>query len=222
MSASQLSRKLKRLPMEHLQTLFFSLIDRIKQLTKGKRGITPGIGKLKLIDSSGITLPPILAKWSYCSKSSHGVKMHTSLVVVDSKTMYPDKIVASTKDVADHEVVLEFTVDKDATYVMDRGYQVYDHFQKWVEDKIKFVCRVQQKSRLTIIRERELPKRRNGFILDADVTMPELPAVLRLIEFNDDQGRTYRIVTNRFDLSAHQIAEIYRNRWHIELFFKWV
>ncbi|CAH8244918.1 hypothetical protein WJ0W_002149 [Paenibacillus melissococcoides] len=72
------------------QTLFFSLIDRIKQRTKGKRGITPGIGKLKLIDSSGLTLPPILAKWSYCSKSSHGVKMHTSLVVAHSKTRYPD------------------------------------------------------------------------------------------------------------------------------------
>jgi hypothetical protein len=221
-SASQLSRKMKQLPMEQLQSLFFSIIDQFRQLTKDKRGITPGIGKLKLIDSTELTLPPILSKWAYCSKTNHGVKMHTSLVVVDSKTMYPDKIVATTKDVADHEVVMEFTIDKDATYVMDRGYQVYKHFQTWVKDKIKFVARVKENSRLTIIKERELPKRQKGFTLDADVTLPNLPTVLRLIEFTDDQGRIYRIVTNRFDLSAHQIAEIYRNRWHIELLFKWI
>ncbi|TYA12126.1 IS4 family transposase [Paenibacillus faecis] len=221
-SAAQLSRKMKQLPMANLQTLFFSIMERIKQQTKNLKGITPGIGKLNLLDSTGVTLPPILAKWCYCSETNHGAKMHTSLVVVDSKTMYPGKIIASTKDIADHEVALEFTVDKDATYVMDRGYQVYEHFQQWLEDKIKFVCRVKENSRLTIIRERELPKRQKGFIRDADVKLPGLPGVFRLIEFYDDQKRTYRLVTNRFDLSAHQIAEIYRNRWHIELFFKWV
>ncbi len=75
---------------------------------------------------------------------------------------------------------------------------------------------------LSIEEERDLPKRKKGFIRDADVTMPDLPTKLRLIEFKDDQGRTYRLVTNRWDLSAHQIAEIYRHRWQIETFFKWV
>lgn len=221
-STSQLSRKMKQLPTAELQSLFFSLLTQIKELTHDKRGVKAQIGKLKLLDSTEITLPPILSKWAYCSKSNHGVKMHTSLVIVDAETMYPDKIIASTKDVSDHEVARHFTIDKDATYVMDRGYQVYEHFRYWVDNRIKFVARVKQNSRLSIVKERDLPKRKKGFIRDADVTMPDLPTKLRLIEFKDDQGRTYRLVTNRWDLSVHQIAEIYRNRWQIELFFKWV
>lgn len=221
-SPSQLSRKLRQLPTTELQSLFFSLLKQIRELTKDKRGVTTQIGKLKLLDSTELTLPPILSKWAYCSRSNHGVKMHTSLVIADAKTMYPEKMIATTKDIADHEVALHFTVDKDATYVMDRGYQVYEHFKYWVDNRIKFVARVKQNSRLSIVKERDLPKRKKGFIRDADVTMPDLPTKLRLIEFKDDQGRTYRLVTNRWDLSVHQIAEIYRNRWQIELFFKWV
>ena len=221
-SISQLSRKMRQLPTTELQNLFFSLLKKIKELTGDKRGVSAQIGKLKVLDSTEITLPPILSKWAYCSRSNHGVKMHTSLVIADAKTMYPDHMIATTKDVADHEVAKYFTVEQDATYVMDRGYQVYDHFKYWVDKRIKFVARVKQNSRLSIVEERDLPKRKKGFIRDADVTMPDLPTKLRLIEFKDDQGRTYRLVTNRWDLSAHQIAEIYRNRWQIETFFKWV
>lgn len=221
-SISQLSRKMRQLPTTELQNLFFSLLKKIKELTGDRRGVSAQIGKLKVLDSTEITLPPILSKWAYCSRSNHGVKMHTSLVIADAKTMYPDHMIATTKDVADHEVAKYFTVEQDATYVMDRGYQVYDHFKYWVDRRIKFVARVKQNSRLSIVEERDLPKRKKGFIRDADVMMPDLPTKLRLIEFKDDQGRTYRLVTNRWDLSAHQIAEIYRHRWQIETFFKWV
>lgn len=221
-STSQLSRKLKKMPTSELQKLFFSILHQIEELTQGKQGVSSKIGRLKLLDSTEITLPPILSKWAYCSRSNHGLKMHTSLVVVDKDTVYPEKMIATTKDVADHEVAQDFTVDQEATYVMDRGYQVYKHFQDWVENKIRFVARVKQNSQLTIVKERDLPKRNQGLIRDADVTMPNLTAKLRLIEFKDNQGRSYRIVTNRWDLSVHQIADIYRYRWQIELFFKWV
>ncbi|GIP33196.1 IS4 family transposase [Paenibacillus sp. J2TS4] len=220
-SASQLSRKMRQLPLANLHLLFMQVTEQIQQLTKDKRGITPKIGKLKLIDSTQITLPAILSKWAYCSVSNHGVKMHTSLVVVDAKTMYPDKMIASTRDIADHEVVQSFTIDKDATYVVDRGYQVYKHFQTWVTQGIKFVARVKENSQLTIVKERGLPKLGN-FRRDADVTVPGQQIKLRLIEFQDNQGRLYRLVTNRWDLTAHQIAEVYRHRWQIELFFKWI
>jgi len=221
-SPAQLSRKMRQLPTEQLQNVFLSLQSQIKELTQHKPGLSAKIGKLELLDATELTLPSILSKWAYCSRSNHGVKMHTSLVIVDKDTMYPHKIVATTKDVADHEVAMHFTVDPDATYVMDRGYQVYDHFQYWTENRIKFVARVKEKSRLPIVKERELPKRKKGFVRDADVMLPNLSTKLRLIEFTDEKGRLYRLVTNRWDLSAHQIAEVYKNRWQIELFFKWV
>lgn len=220
-SPSQLSRKMKKLPIENLHLLFMQITRQIQQLTTSKQGITTKIGKLAIIDSTQITLPAILSKWAYCSVSSHGVKMHTSLLVLDAKTMYPDKIIASTKDVADHEVVQNFTVDNEVTYVMDRGYQVHKYFQNWVTQGIKFVARVKDNTRLTIIKERDLPKRGN-FIRDADVTLPGQQIRLRLIEFQDQQGRLYRLVTSRLDISAHQIADVYRHRWQIELFFKWI
>ncbi len=220
-SPSQLSRKMKQLPLTHLHALFIRVTEQIQELTKGGRGISAKIGKLKLIDSTQVTLPSILAKWAYCSTSNHGVKMHTSLVVVNSKTRYPEQMVASTKDIADHEVVQHFTIDKDATYVMDRGYQVYRHFHTWVTQGIKFVARVKDNSRLVVEHERELPKR-GDFCRDAIVQIPGEESRLRLVEFKDGQERLYRLVTNRLDLSALQIAEIYRHRWLIELFFKWM
>ncbi|MDU0330598.1 IS4 family transposase [Paenibacillus sp. 3LSP] len=220
-SPSQLSRKMKKLPLENLHLLFMQVTRQIQQLTENKPGITTKIGKLAIMDSTQITLPAILSKWAYCSASNHGVKMHTSLLVVDAKTMVPDKIIASTKDVADHEVAPNFTVDKEVTYVMDRGYQVHKHFQAWVDQGMKFVARVKDNTRLTIIKERALPKR-GDFIRDADVTLPGQQMKLRLIEFQDQQGRLYRLVTSRMDLSVHQIADVYRHRWQIELFFKWI
>ena len=66
-------------------------------------------------------------------------------------------------------------MDKDATYVMERGFQVCEHFKYWVENRIKFVTRAKENSRHSIICERELPKRRKDFVRDPDVTLPDLP-----------------------------------------------
>ncbi|TDL51721.1 IS4 family transposase [Paenibacillus dendritiformis] len=225
-SASQLVRTLRALPLSVLQQLWIQVTQRLQQLYP-KQGI-PGIGKLSIVDSTILTLPDAAGKWAYCSKHSNGVKIHTKLVVCDPSTVYPENIVCSTRGVADKEVVLDLVIDKDAIHVLDRGYITYRHYKQWLDDNLRFVARIKKSNKTAIIREREVDEM-TPVLRDTDVIVSykdekglAIEAQLRLVEYADEKNRQYRVLTNVWDKSAAQICEIYRRRWMIELFFKWM
>jgi Transposase DDE domain len=221
---SSIHRKLETLPTELLQEMCSQIFQKVHQHHKHKEGI-PNIGKLHIVDASKITLPDVAGKWAYCSKNENSVKIHLRYVWVNDKTSYPDKMVLSTGAVSDMDGALELVIDPDATYVMDRGYINYHLYHKWKMDSIQFVTRVKANSKLKILKERPTSNEEN-IIRDADVEIidPKLKQAytLRLVEYRDDQGKSYRVVTNRWDVSAFEVSEIYRYRWKIELFFKWI
>lgn len=224
-SGSQLSRKLDLIPTEILQQTFLRGVERIQQLTPLHSGITKRIGQLRVVDSSGIRLPLGVGDWARVSKSESGVKMHLRVVVSSPDTVYPDEVIPTTKNVNDREVVLDLVTESNATYVMDRGYDDYNKMDQWIKKKIRFVIRIRDRALTTVVEERPLPK--NSTIMrDAKVQVGgkfrSMKYPIRLIEFLDEKGRLYRLLTSRWDISAEEIAQIYKNRWLIELYFKWI
>jgi hypothetical protein len=219
-SGSQLSRRINELPTESVKKLFEKVVKEILDLTKKYEGIPNGIGRLKIVDSTEIKLPENLCDWAFISKGRNAVKMHTRLVVISAKMAFPDKILPSTGNVSDFESS-DFLIEADdATYVMDRGYPSRKNLMDWLRKKILFVVRIQKNLRLYTIKKNE--PTHPSVLRDEIVNFGISKEPVRYVEFLDEKGRVYRILTTRFDLTDQQIMEIYKNRWIIELFFKWI
>lgn len=226
-SGPQLSRKTKALCTDTLQDLFYHLIGQIQERTKDGKGFSPSIGRLHLIDATDIRLPDLLGSWARCGSRKTGVRLHVRLVVADPDTVFPDKVIASTVNVREAKVSLQLTLEDDVTYVMDRGYEKSEHVEKWLTDGIQFVVRVRDLLQLHPVpgTERTIPSSESAqtrILQDVDVLTNKTTKPARLVAFADETGRQYRVLTSRWDLTADEIALIYKNRWRIELFFKWV
>lgn len=221
--ASSIYRKLEKLPREYLKSLYLKIVSKISARYRKKLGLSD-LGILHVIDSSEVKLPS-RAKWAYHQTHKNGVKVHTKLAVFDEETTLAQNVVTSTSAVSDQEVAIYLVTEEEGTYVFDRGYINYHLYHQWVKTSKKFVARVKASSKFKIINEQTIEDSSN-ISRDAEVQVKDPKTdeffTLRLVEYTDDQKRTYRVVTNRWDLNATEIAEIYRLRWRIELFFKWM
>lgn len=219
-SGSQISRRINELPTEWAQDLFLRVVHILQELTKDYKGVSPEIGILKLIDSTHLKLPAGLCDWAYVTKGWNVVKMHTRLVVVSEDICYPDKILPSNGIVSDFESS-DFLVEKsEATYLMDRGYPSKDNLQKWLKQDIFFVARISKK--LHLYSQEEYEVSHPAIIRDSKVLFGKSEKPVRLVEFKDEEQRTYRLLTSRWDLTSEQIMDLYRYRWGIETFFRWI
>lgn len=222
-SGSQISRRFNALPTTYPQRLFFEAVRMLNTVNRQK-GIG-ALGRLHVIDSSFLRIGATLAKWAYVSRDRSGVKLHTRLLVTSEDIAYPDKVIPSTGNVDDREAVLQLLTDPDVTALMDRGYVDYAMMSLWIEQEFKFIIRINAKHVANILETYEIAKG-SSVCLDAKATMGTKAkantSAVRIVEFVDDTGKLYRLATNRWDLSAEEIAEAYRHRWLIETLFKWL
>lgn len=222
-SSSQLSRRINDLDTSIVQNLFFRVLHKLKTDTHHYGGLTPTIGRLHIVDATHIKLPAVLSEWAYVTKGWNVVKMHTRLIVASPDVHYPDKIVPSNGKASDHEggdILIEVS---DATYVMDRGYMDKIRMNQWIKDQIKFVIRIKKDITIKVVEDFEVPAGTN-ILRDSKVILGSEGKMepVRLVEYQDLNGNTYKVATTRWDLPSVEIAEIYKNRWIIELFFKWI
>src|SRR5690625_1146001 len=220
-SASQMSRKNNDLDPSILAMLFLDLVGQIHAHHNQARKVMP----LKIIDSTTLPLNLTHYKWATFRKTKAGVKLHLRLVFMGKDNVYPDKAIMTTADEHDRNQLEVLVDDKDAMYVFDRGYVDYERFDRMTDDGYFFVSRLKKNAVTRVIHSFDLPD--DTSVIHDEMIYIGTPQnrsenVFRLVEVDDTKGNVLRLITNRFDLSADEISDIYRSRWAIELFFKWL
>jgi IS4 transposase len=224
-SASQLSRRLREMKPGIVQELFKKVIAQIG-VKLGSRNLEQGSGNFYIIDSSTISLCLSKYPWAEFRKTKSGIKLHLRLQFFNGNIL-PDHAIITPAKRADKTQMDDIVVtEKDALNVFDRGYLDYKRFDYYCENNIRFISRLKSNALVEVVEECDVKAESNlkkdqiVYLGKDGVSKMEHP--VRLIEVEDTEGKPVIIITNDFNLSAGEIGDIYRYRWKIELFFKWL
>ena len=183
---------------------------------------------VRLIDSTTIRLNMLSADWSHFSAHLCGVKAH---VVYDPHAACPVYLAVTPARTNDITAAKQMPIEPGATYVFDLGYYDYGWWAKLDEAACRLVTRLKRNTPLEVIEELALPGDRDNILSDRIGFLPERMAAnrhnpmqhaVREVTVMLDTGKVLRIVTNDLDAPASEIADLYKRRWEIELFFRWV
>lgn len=177
------------------------------------------------LDSSTIDLCLSLFPWARFRKTKAAVKLHTLL---DLRGDIPTFIWITDGKVHDVNVLDHLVPEPGSIYVMDRAYLDFQRLYQMHQDLAIFVTRSKTNTGLRRLYSHKVDKT-TGVRYDQTVvpkgfyTKKDYPDKLRRIKYFDAEiGRTFIFLTNQFTLPALTIAELYRCRWRVEIFFKWI
>ena len=181
-------------------------------------------GHVYAFDSTTIPLCLSIFWWAKFRKKKGGIKAH---VLYDLEAQVPAYFHISTASVHDSKAIKYIPYESGSYYVFDRGYNAFKELYKIHLHESFFVVRAKKNLQFKCIRwRRRLPKNvlTDSVIELTDIiTRQKYPERLRLVKYRDEnQDREFVFLTNAFHLTSLEIAELYKNRWQVELFFKWL
>ena len=221
-SKSALSTSNRERPPEVFAGLLSVLI---KQLQRGyRRKIRDCI---RLIDSTSVRLSSLSGDWATFSAGVCGAKAH---VIYDPDADQPLYLMVTAANVNDITPAQQMPIEPEATYVFDLGYYDYAWWARLHEAGCHIVTRLKTNTPFAVVECREvLPG--SGILSDRLGHLPKrlaasrrnpMSGLVREIRIVIDTGEELRLFTNNLTASAQDIADLYKRRWAIELFFRWV
>ena len=182
-------------------------------------------GAAYALDSTTVDLCLGLFPWAKYKQTRGGVKMHTLLAL---RGNLPSLVVITPAHVHDVNVLAELAFEPGALYVMDRGYVDFAQFHRIHQAPAFFLTRA--KRNLKFRRRTSAPVDKTAGVrfdqigvLDEPTSRRRYPDTLRRVGYRDPEtGKPLVFLTNNSVLSAPDVAQLYRRRWQIELFFRWI
>lgn len=183
-------------------------------------------GKFYAFDSTTIDLCLNIFWWATFRRHKGGIKIHTLLDIVTQIPTFFHITEASVHDVNAMELI---PYEKGAFYVFDKGY--YDWYRLFLITQVGayYVIRQKDNIRYEVIAGEDLLDGTDGILLDQRIrlimptTKEHYPSELRrVVYYSKELKRSFVYLTNNFELAAKDIALLYKNRWQVELFFRWL
>lgn len=207
------------------QDLFYKTLKKVQVLgpvpKKNKRFRFKN--RLLSIDATVIDLCLSMFPWANFRQTKGAVKLH---MLLDHDGYLPTYALITEGKIADVHFARLLDLPKDSIVAMDRGYNDYELFSKWIDRGIWFVTRLKSNAAYEVIEERKSIPTRN--ILSDEVicftgteSKKKCPHPLRrVVVWDTENQREIVLLTNHLTFGATTIADIYKERWQIELFFK--
>ena len=178
---------------------------------------------LRTIDSTTISLCLSLFDWAHFRKKKGGIKLH---VLLNNRDQLPEFVNYSNAERHDITAADSFPIASNSMYVFDKGYSCFDFLAKINTNRAYFVTRTKTNTQYRILerQKKSHPDIRADWIVQfSSYKSKDYPEKLRVVRYHDQETKKiYEFMTNNFTLSAKSIADIYKSRWDIELFFKWI
>jgi hypothetical protein len=183
---------------------------------------------VRLIDSTSLKLSSLSSRWARFSNGVFGAKLH---VVYDPNEDRPVYFVTTPANVNDITPAKTFAIEPGATYVFDLGYYDYAWWAALDAQGCRIVTRFKANTPLSVVEQNPVPGNQDLIISDRIGHLPERLAYARKNPMQDpvrevciriETGKVLRLLTNDLDAPAQEIADLYKSRWQIELFFRWI
>ncbi len=220
---STLSDANNKRPFEIYRDLFFRTLQKVEMVAPKHKLKLPR--KLFVMDSTTIDLCLKLFPWARFRKTKAAVKIHTVLQV---DGLLPTFLHISDGKMHDAKAARKLKVPEGSFVVFDRGYNDFCLFKSFTDSNIRFVTRKKSNAKFRTLKSRSVEPE-TGVLSDEIIeftghaSKQKYPNQLRLVRYHDQENnKMFTFLTNDFELDAKTIADIYKARWEIELFFKTV
>lgn len=223
---STLSKANENRSFQIYEDLAMLLIKAAKQLYLSNSDLEVDLkNNVFAIDATTIDLCLSAFWWATFRSKKGGIKLHTQ---IDLKTSIPEFILITTASIHDVNVLDYIVFEANSFYVLDRGYVDYKRLYKIHKANAFFITRAKDNMNYRRLYSNKVDKSKGvlcdqTIILNGYYAAKDYPEKIRRIKFYDEEtGKILIFLTNNFHLKATEIAQLYKHRWKIELFFKWI